>query len=78
MRPLRRSSMCGTTCWQQWYAPFRHESITASHSLSGSLCTRQPMQCGIVHQYVDLTKALQHLCDHALHICRDCHIGLHW
>jgi hypothetical protein len=36
------------------------------------------VQCGIVHQHVDLSKALQHLCDHALHLRRDCHIGLHW
>src|SRR5262249_25016771 len=46
MRPLRHSIMCGTTCWQQWYAPFRHESITASQSLSGSLCTRRP-RCSV-------------------------------
>jgi hypothetical protein len=26
---------------------------------------------------IDLAKAVQHLCDHALHIRRDCHIGLH-
>ena len=35
------------------------------------------MQRGIVHQHVDLSKAIQNLCDHALHLRRDCHIGLH-
>jgi hypothetical protein len=35
------------------------------------------MQCGVVHQHVDLSKAAQYLCDHMLYLCRDCHIGLH-
>jgi hypothetical protein len=35
------------------------------------------MQCGVVHQHVDLTKAAQDLYDHVLHLCRGCHIGLH-
>ena len=48
------------------------------------IALRQPvhppatMQRGIVHQHVDLSKALQNLDDHALHVRRDCDIGLHW
>ena len=44
-------------------------------SLLGAV--RAAVQRGVVHQHVDLSKAVQNPGDHALHLRRDCHIGLH-